>query len=53
MPSGEQSQPNMPDDSSEPNASPSFADTIDENDPHKVEKLANVGKDTDAAKDSE
>ena len=29
------------------------ADAIDENDPHKVEKLANLGKDTDAAEESE
>ena len=30
-----------------------FADSIDENDPHKVEKLANAGKDVDAAEASE
>jgi hypothetical protein len=30
-----------------------FADTVDKNDPHKTEKLANVGKDTDASESSE
>ena len=29
------------------------ADDIDENDPHKVEKLANIGKDTDVAEAAE
>lgn len=39
--------------SPEPEVSPDFADSIDENDQHKVEKLANVGKSTDAAEESE
>ncbi|MGI3904193.1 MAG: hypothetical protein ACRYGP_10090 [Janthinobacterium lividum] len=30
-----------------------YAASIDENDPHKVEKLTNAGKDTDAAEASE
>ncbi len=37
----------------QPKAEKSLADTIDENDPHKVEKLANAGKDTDVAEASE
>lgn len=37
----------------QPDVEESFADTIDENDPHKVEKLANAGKDTDSAEASE
>ncbi len=30
-----------------------LADTIDKDDPHKVEKLANAGRDTDVAEASE
>ena len=30
-----------------------FADSIDKDDPHKAEKLANAGKDIDAAEASE
>ena len=41
------------DEQSEANKLKADADAIDENDPHKVEKLANLGKDTDVAEETE
>ena len=51
--SEKKSEQDVPSNPFQPDVSPDFAASIDENDPHKVEKLANAGKSTDAARESE